>query len=280
MGPDVYTYISLSDYIIDQLWGFQQANLIKNNIRYAVDDKLQSLLALRIPRPQFYWNSADTSQIIIPGSSTRPSIVKIGTQYYQNTTDLTIDLDTAGANGLDTGAKAADTLYYVYAILPASGSAFRGTISVTAPTTGPTGFGSNWSYLGSFSTNATSGCNPFIFTNGVMNNAGASVSVTTNSSVVSAKTLKVPITATMAYGRLLWVAINGTNSDFSVGPTSTTTIASFGNPGTTIIGDSIYVCMWLVITEPQTFYAKVTTTTLDSIDFFVKSWIENPMDFQ
>jgi len=35
-----YTYTPLADYIIDQLLGYQQVNLIKNNIRYMVDDQL------------------------------------------------------------------------------------------------------------------------------------------------------------------------------------------------------------------------------------------------
>lgn len=40
-----YTYTPIADYIIDQLLGYQQVNLIKNNIRYMVDDILPVLQA-------------------------------------------------------------------------------------------------------------------------------------------------------------------------------------------------------------------------------------------
>lgn len=33
-----YTYTKLADYIIDQLWGYQSVNLLKNNIRYLAED--------------------------------------------------------------------------------------------------------------------------------------------------------------------------------------------------------------------------------------------------
>lgn len=33
-----YTYTPIADYIIDQLWGYQQANLLKNNIRHLEED--------------------------------------------------------------------------------------------------------------------------------------------------------------------------------------------------------------------------------------------------
>lgn len=35
-----YTYTKIADYIIDQLWGYQSANLMKNNIRFLAEDIL------------------------------------------------------------------------------------------------------------------------------------------------------------------------------------------------------------------------------------------------
>lgn len=60
----------------------------------------------------------------------------LGGQAYISTSALSCNLSTSGAGGLDTGAIAANTTYYLYLVL--SGSALALVASTSE--TGPTGF--------------------------------------------------------------------------------------------------------------------------------------------
>ncbi len=78
------------------------------------------------------------------------STVTIGTGFCRDSGNLknirvgsalTVDITTSGANGIDTGAEASNTWYYVWVIAQASGANPRGLLSTssTAPTM-PTGY--------------------------------------------------------------------------------------------------------------------------------------------
>lgn len=106
-------------------------------------------------KPGFYCHSdVDASIVTIEASASTPASVFIDGKLYVNTSDLVVDLDTAGRNGLDTGTKAADTCYYLYAIPATSGRGFDAVLSATVPATGPTGFSSR-SYCGAAATDAS-----------------------------------------------------------------------------------------------------------------------------
>lgn len=137
-------------------------------------------------RPAFRSNPSDSSQAIVPAAASTPAVVMIDGKIYANVADETLDLDTAGRGGLDTGAKAANTCYYVYAIPATTGRTFDVVCSVTPPTTGPTGFAS-WSYLGSFSTIAASAIPNFHYLNGVYI---GNVEVQTNTLASVTRTIK------------------------------------------------------------------------------------------
>jgi hypothetical protein len=77
--------------------------------------------------------------------------VSVGGQQYRVNSTITLNTANTGLNGLDTGSLAADTLYYVYAVV--SGTTLGLTASTAVPTTGPTGF-SAWSEIGRFRTKA------------------------------------------------------------------------------------------------------------------------------
>lgn len=76
------------------------------------------------------------------GRSTR---ITVGGQQYLYSSVITLNFATTGINGLDTGAIAANSLYYIYAI---TASGVPGLIaSLAAPGTGPTGF-TSWKEVG------------------------------------------------------------------------------------------------------------------------------------
>jgi len=87
---------------------------------------------------------ASTTSISFPSS-----IVTIGGQQYRNSSTLTCDLSTTGANGLDTGSLASDSTYFVYAVVSSGSMAI--VASLNPDTTGPTGF-SVWKLIGAFGT--------------------------------------------------------------------------------------------------------------------------------
>ena len=76
------------------------------------------------------------------GKQTR---ISVGGQQYLYSSVITINFATIGINGLDTGAIAANTLYYIYAVQSSNTPGL--VASLAAPTTGPTGF-TAWKEVG------------------------------------------------------------------------------------------------------------------------------------
>lgn len=81
------------------------------------------------------------------GKTTR---ITVGGQQYVPAATITLSTATSGFNGIDTGSIAANTLYYVYAVV--QGGVLGLVISVTGPATGPTGFTSSYRYVANFRT--------------------------------------------------------------------------------------------------------------------------------
>lgn len=233
-------------------------------------------------KPSYQANPSDTSQVIIPGSATVPSVVMINGKLYANTSDKTVDLDTAGRNGLDTGAKAANTMYYLYAIPAASGRGFDGILSTTAPTgAGPSGFTATKSYLGGCPTIASSAIPNFTSVKGeyLLDTSATAFEVTANSSTITAKTLLVPTPAKSVYCRSRWTAVSAAGVDTEAGATSSATTSR--HRATTTTAASNALAFWKVILQTaQTIYVKVSNTTVDAIAISVFGWTENPMEYQ
>jgi len=69
------------------------------------------------------------------GKQTR---ISVGGQQYLYSSLITINFATTGINGLDTGAIAANSLYYIYSVQTSNTPGL--VASLASPTTGPTGF--------------------------------------------------------------------------------------------------------------------------------------------
>jgi hypothetical protein len=76
----------------------------------------------------------------------QPTLIRVGGQQYTPSSTITLNTGTVGFNGIDTGALAANTLYYIYAVVQSSNLGM--IISTTGPSTGPTGFTSAFKLLG------------------------------------------------------------------------------------------------------------------------------------
>lgn len=74
---------------------------------------------------------------------------------YQAVGTLTVNLTVSGRGGLDSGTEASSTWYYVYAVPSLTSGYFSVLCSVSAPSTGPTGY-PIWRYLGAFRNDGSS----------------------------------------------------------------------------------------------------------------------------
>ena len=233
--------------------------------------------SIRLPRPSFKSIVADSSQLIIPASSAKPAIVKIGSAFYTNVTDYTLDLDTGGVGGLDTGAKAANTAYYVYAVLPASGTTFRACVSAADPNTGPTGFSTNWTYLGSFRTVASSVVPNFSYCNGRFNFSNVVSEFTAGESTPTSKTFVGSAVASTVYFLVQWSTVNASGDDCNAGPASTNLRAVSNAGASASVTQFVFVDIPLL--TANTVYTECTSSS-DSVAFKVVGWNENPSEWQ
>lgn len=103
----------------------------------------QILLQDNIPDLVIATNTTITMATTYLGKDTR---ITVGGQQYRYTSTTTINFATTGLNALDAGAIAANTLYYIYAVVNGSGTIGL-VASTSSTTTGPTGY-ARWKEIG------------------------------------------------------------------------------------------------------------------------------------
>jgi hypothetical protein len=86
------------------------------------------------------------------------SYVTVGGQQYTNSAALNLNLASSGAGGLDTGAVAARTTYYIYGVVAGGALALTASTSSSAPT----GFTAS-KLIGAFTTNDSAATINFMF---------------------------------------------------------------------------------------------------------------------
>lgn len=93
-----------------------------------------------------YLNLDSTTQVSLPATYLgQPTRLQIMGQGYKLNSALVLSTATVGLGGLDAGSLAANTLYYVYAVV--SSNVVGLVASVNAPSVGPTGF-TQWRQIG------------------------------------------------------------------------------------------------------------------------------------
>lgn len=226
-------------------------------------------------KPNYDNDGVDSSTFRIPASATSPACVIIDGTLYVNTSSVTVDLDTSGRNGLDTGAKAANTPYYVYAVPALNGENFDAVISVTAPSTGPTGW-TSWSYIGAICTKSTAASlQPFTASNGFLLHYVEVETETHNSATRTVKTFaSMPTTVKKAYFQM---PVTGTDltSAMSVSPNDA------GNDNLSqvcqVSNKYIFSWGWVNIFTAQTVY--LTAAAGNTLELELYGWQEDPLEW-
>lgn len=90
---------------------------------------------------QFFTNNipplvvaSTTSLTLAATNNGQPTSMLIGGQGYALTTGLTLNTGTVGLNGIDTGSLAANTLYYIFAVVSSGVVGMVISLSSSAPT--------------------------------------------------------------------------------------------------------------------------------------------------
>lgn len=233
-------------------------------------------------KPSYRTLAADDSQVICPASATSPAVVIINGKLYANVANETMDLDTAGRNGLDTGTKAANTAYYLYAIPATSGRGFDIVASTTPPTgAGPSGFTSAWSYIGAFATEETGSGTiwPFQASCGVyISDEEFEAETHTGDTNSTAKVMNsIPLTVKQLYGH---VAVNPGTAGQSCRVTG---VQSTTNDGIVVngpvAGQTTRGYGFVHIFTAQTVYITVSNAAATGT-WNLMGWREDPMEYQ
>lgn len=225
-------------------------------------------------KPRYKAASAGTT-VTVPGSAAAPACVIINGNVYANVSNETCDLSTAGRGGLDTGAIAANTPYYLYAVPNIAGDGFDLVASVTAPTTGPTGF-TAWTYIGSFCTELNSAAiEPFQASGGVLlHDDDIEYTAHTGDTTTTAKTYaSMPTTVTAAYGFTSHNGAGAVESSLAVSGTS----AGGDNilVRSQVLNVSNYSYGWVPVFTAQTLWLTLSdAATLGR--FYLCGWREDP----
>jgi len=229
-------------------------------------------------KPGYRSNIADTSQVIVPAATTTPAVVMIEGEMFANTSNATMDLDTAGRNGLDTGAKAANTAYYLYAITPVSGRGFDVVTSVTNPATGPTGF-SNWSYIGAFCTvEAASTIANFQASNGeIVFEDEVEDNTHTGNTSFSAETFNaLPSTVKKAW---MYISVTGAATDVVRAAGTNVSVSTNAIIVRQIVANSSnFGFGWVPIFTANTIYL-LTDDAGNTVTGNLMGWQEDPMEY-
>lgn len=229
---------------------------------------------MRVPRPSFKYSATD--KVVVPATAAKPVYFLIGGQIFEIATDLICDLDGTGPGGLDTGAKAANTIYYLYGVNNAGVAAL--VASVTSPATGPTGY-SSWTYLGAFHTlSGSSNIPPFTSSSGKYVTVGPSAQSHSGDTNWNPETYLQPITIKSSFGFLY---ISGAGGAGDQGQISPVTPGVSGLPTYVILQvNSIEndVFVEVPVMTPGTLYLK-TTDSVNTVGYWQYGWVEDPTEY-
>lgn len=153
----------------------------------------------RYEKPRYY--SSDGTTIIVPGSSGAPIMLVIAGRVYESTGNMECNINRSGEDGMNRVTVAANTPYYLYAIIGEDGIPHL-IADIQEPARGPQGY-SEWTYIGSFATDlASAAIDSFQSAGGILISSddieleGHTGDLVSTSYELSS----LPVTAIMAYG--------------------------------------------------------------------------------
>lgn len=263
--------IGLEGYVITSVGGFP----------VWAPQNTSFLDSIKINRPSFQSNPSDLSEIVIPASANKNAIARIGGVYYTNTTDTIMDIDISGLGGLDTGTKSANKVYYLYGVEDTP-TKFGTVCSINDPSVGPTGF-LNWTYFGSFITDASSNICACTYTNGNFNfhhTDGDPYDFECTTTSLTLQNINVSNIAKSVYLRFTWEIVDSIGNSFQIGPSnsSTTTrgVARAVNSNPALCQFSLSL---VPILTPKTVWTELEGPT-SKINCLCFGWNENPEDYK
>lgn len=229
---------------------------------------------ISLMRPGYQSDPADATKLAVPASPANAARVLIDGTVYTNTANLSLDINDAGRNGLDSGFVQANTLYYLYAIPAESATTFDLICSLEGPAKGPQGF-SAWSYLGGFITEAVTEVDQIQAWNGRVRFASGNgdLDISSTDLVDTAKVLTIPTTAKFVFGRASFSTLASAGQSATIGSTVGTPFTVLRSASGSTADTSPAYLEWPIL-EPQTLYLKVSSAGA-RVDFRTLGWIED-----
>lgn len=264
-------------------WAKEMSNVYSQFTRQAIDHynrhinqthgHPKSWPVWKLPRPSFRAHPTQTDKVVLPASVSSPKYFSIGGQIFELTQDQTLDMDASGVDGLDTGSKATNTLYYLYGIN--NQGSFALITSVNPPTTGPVGY-TDWTYLGSFRTHASGAVVGFHYLNGRFQGEVPDVVSHTGNTNYTSKGLLIPDTAKFVTGMIGIVAT--ATGWVDIAPTATPgSTGHYHEIGATSGNWFAWACVPIV--TPHTIYIK-TSNSANTGYLQASGWIEDPTEWK
>jgi len=232
----------------------------------------------RLRRPPYYRDSDNSLLVHVDGSDVKLLHFLIGNRVYIVNEGLTCNFATTGAGGLDRGDVAANTPYYLYAVV--SSGSIKLIASVVAPNDGgPQGY-ELWTYIGACATDDGSATfyeftatNGFFLTRTTLDTvsesatAGSYVEHTLNSLPITTRSIYGALIAkpnASGAGRSVYVAGNGANSSL----TQNSQVAS----------EYCHITGWVNLITAKTIYLYLENTNC-SAEFILLGWQEDPTEY-
>ncbi len=245
--------------------------------------------ASRTNRNYFYNATNASTSIIFPATTKNPLILTTGEtrqvtqpngyKAYSTTSNVTCNLANTGINGIDTGAIAANKVYYFYAVV--NGEEVGIIASLNDPLTGPTGYNyGEWLYQGAASTNSGAAKFPMVMSSRgrlIYGNDISNISHTGTTTHTGFTFVDLPTTAKFGFFRL---NITGTVAG------TTAAVTGSSNSGDTTAVQTLQVSgianrlgpFLIPLIEPQKIYVKNSATTVTAA-VFLQGWLEDPTEF-
>ena len=221
---------------------------------------------LRITRPSTTTVTITADELVLTDSSDLKVLVK--------NVNVTADITTTGANGLDTGTVAANTWYHIWIIYNGTTVAALLSTSSTAPTM-PSGY-TYKGYVGACRTNASSTIQLFYQNNETVNYVTGAISATVTVTTLSSVSLASDVPPTAKISRIRGIVTNtGTSANDIDGRVVGANDVSYAED-LTIINYAVATSRAagqadVNMNVAQTVYAKVGGANM-KLDIYVIGW--------
>jgi len=221
---------------------------------------------VRIARPSF--RSISATKLQVHATPLSPALFKFGSDVMVAESNLELTLSPI-ANP--------STVYYLYGIRNGNQPALLA--DTRSPEDGPSGI-LDWTYLGSFLTDATSKIVSIVSSDGeAYLDTPSSFDSMISETIPTNKLLKLPISAASVYGRVTWNIITQSGVTAYVGPSAANLLPRLKS-SSAVLDENSPAYFWTPITDPQSLFFQVELVANPCSFFFrVLGWKENLLNY-